>query len=169
MDDQLPISPQIQPNEYWCWAAVTSMVTAYYGRVGKPLLSQCQVAASTLNLPDCCNSDPPPASCLQLWDLSDALQRIGYNAQTSWNSDITVPANEIAAKRVLAALMYYKNSGVLHYVLVNGCNDTPGQESVYVTDPAGPVGEVPWNTFLYNYSYHPDDPAKWKQWILIQA
>jgi hypothetical protein len=167
MDEQLPISPQIQPNEYWCWAAVASMVTAHYGSVGKPLLSQCQVAAATLNLPGC--EDPTPQSCLQLWDLSDALQRIGYNAQASWNSDITVPANEIAAKRVLAALMYYKNSGVLHYVLVNGCNDVPGQESVYVTDPAGPVGEVPWNTFLYNYSYHPDDPAKWKQWILIQA
>lgn len=169
MDNVLPISPQVQPNEFWCWAAVASMVTAYYGSAGKPLFSQCQVAEKTLNIPDCCSSNPPPDSCLQLWDLSYALQRIGYNAQNSWALDISVPAKEIVAKRVLAALMYYKNSGVLHYVLVNGCNDTSRQESVYVTDPAGPVGQVPWNTFLYNYSYHPDDPAVWKQWILIQA
>ena len=169
MDNPLPVPPQIQPNEFWCWAAVASMVTSHYGSVGKPFLSQCKVAAITLNLPDCCDSDPPPGSCLQLWDLSDAFQRIGYSAQTNWNSDISVPAGEILGNRVLAALMYYKNSGVLHYVLVNGYNDTPGQESVYVTDPAGPVGEVPWNTFLYNYSYHPDDPAVWKRWILIQA
>lgn len=169
MDDVLPVSPQPQPNEFWCWAAVASMVTTYYASMGKPLLSQCQIAGMTLNIPDCCTPKPPPNSCLQLWDLTDALQRIGYIAQNSWTSDIGVPANEIAAKRVLGALMYFKNSGVLHYVLVNGCNDTSGQESVYVTDPAGPVGDVPWNTFLYNYSYHPDDPAVWKQWILIQA
>lgn len=168
MDDPLAISPQIQPNEFWCWATVASMVTAYYGSIGKTFLSQCQVAGKTLNLSDCCTSVPPPSSCLQLWDLSDALQRIGYSTQNSWSSDIAVAANEILSNRVLAALMYYKNSGILHYVLVNGCDDTPGEESVYVTDPAGPVGEVPWNSFLFNYSYHPDDAAVWRQWILIQ-
>lgn len=165
MDSVLAIAPQVQPNEFWCWAAVASMVTAYYGSEGKPLLSQSQVAEKTLNIADC----SAPGSCLQLWDLSDALQRIGYTPKNNWSADIGVPANEILAKRVLAALMYYKNSGVLHYVLVNGCNDAVGQESVYVTDPAGSVSEVPWDTFLYNYSYHPDDPAVWKQWILIQA
>jgi hypothetical protein len=169
MDDVLPVSPQVQPNEFWCWAAVASMVTAYYESAGKPLLSQCQVAANALNILNCCDSSPAPESCLKLWDLSEALQSIGYNAQNNWFSDISVVGNEIAGQRVLAALMYFKNSGVLHYVLVNGCDDTTGQESVYVTDPAGSVGEVPWNTFLYNYSYHPDDPAVWKQWILIQG
>jgi hypothetical protein len=166
-NEVLPVSCQVQSNEFWCWAAVASMVTGYYKSMGKPFFSQCQVAGTTLDVPDCCTPSPLPNPCLQLWDLADALERIGYNSQNNGTEDINVPATEIAAKRILAALMYYKNSGVLHYVLVNGCDDTTGKESVYVTDPAGPVGEVPWNTFLNNYGYHPNDPAIWKQWILI--
>jgi hypothetical protein len=162
--DVLPVSPQVQPNEYWCWAAVASMVTGYYARLGRPSLSQCQVAQKTLNVADCSGSN---AACLQLWDLCDALQKLGYSPQNDWTSDIGAVSNEIQQKRVLAALMYFTNSGVLHYVLVNGCDDA--SETVYVTDPAGPVGQVSWNTFLSNYNYHPDDPAIWKQWILIQT
>lgn len=168
MANVLPITFEVQSNEYWCWAAVASMVSAYYQSSGRPALSQCQVAEKTLNLPDC-SSKPTPAPCLQLWDLCDALQSIGFNPQNNWTADLGIVSQEVQSSRVLGALMYYKKSGILHYLLVNGYDDSAGHECVYVADPGGQACSVPWDVFLYNYNYHDGDAALWKQWILIQA
>lgn len=169
MTNKLPITFQGQPNEFWCWAAVASMVSVFHQSDDRPALSQCQVATETLNLPDCCGSALTPDQCLQLWDLCDALQSIGFKAQSNWNADLSIVSQEIENNRVLAALMYYKRSGILHYILVNGYDDTSGQESVYIADPAAQPCSMPWEIFLANYNYHDGDSAVWKQWILITS
>ncbi|HEV3482097.1 MAG TPA: papain-like cysteine protease family protein [Candidatus Acidoferrales bacterium] len=169
MSNILPITFQGQCNEYWCWAAVASMVsTYYYQSTGKAALSQSQVAEKTLNVPDC-SSSPPPTPCLQLWDLCDALQSIGFKPQNNWTADLGIVSQEVQNRRVLGALMYYRKSGILHYLLVNGYEDATGEECVYVADPAGQAWGVPWEVFLNNYNYHDGDAALWKQWILIQT
>jgi hypothetical protein len=163
MDKVLNVAFQRQQTSAWCWAAVASMVSGWYSQQsGSSPLSQCAVAAVTLELPSCCSSSSIDPNCVRLWGLDDALSKTGHYAGTNTSGDLNTVIGQIDAERPLAALINYP--GIVHFVLVTGYSVT--QQLIVICDPAGSQPfSTPVTAFFSNYN----NGGVWGGWYFTKA
>lgn len=169
MPRALPVPvPTQQPNPYWCWAAVASMVSTHYSAGGGQALTPCQVANKTLAFPncDCCASDPAPDQCQVAWDLPRALNAIGHLGHATLPGNFDTVKGEISQNRLLCALMQYR-TGSLHYLLLTGYDETPESGVILLIDPANKDGEVPVPVSSF-FSKYDLGQAYWDSWVFTQ-
>ena len=103
MDKVLNVTFQQQQTTAWCWAAVASMVSEWYSQQnGGPALSQCDVAAVTLGFSSCCSSSSIDPNCERLWDVDDALSKIGHYAGQGTSADLKTVIDQIDVEHPLS-------------------------------------------------------------------
>ena len=157
----LPVTPQLQEDSVWCWAAVASMVSNYYAQRGAGnALSQCAVASLTLAR-SCCPSPPPPVICHYQQNLQKALLLSSHlNNVNQPSSAFGVVAGEVDGGRPLCAAYQYTN-GALHYLLITGY-DAPTLQIALIDPMTGVLSHGPYGGFLNNNS------GSWAGWIFTR-
>lgn len=125
-------SMQMQQQDNWCWAAVSTSVAEFFGSTA---WTQCTIAAAELGL-DCCGGDAA-AGCNIPWYLDRVLSRVGYfDRMISSNSPFSAVVTEVAAGRPLCCRIAWANSTTAHFMTLAGWStDENGTEYVEVDDP----------------------------------
>lgn len=123
------VARQLQTQ--WCWAAVSSSVSAYYP--GGPSWSQCAVASAELGGP-CCQAGGS-FQCNQPWYLENALTRVDHLAcafpAAVASSDV---ADELNHNRPVALRVGWSGGGG-HFLAIRGIQPGGQDDILYLTDP----------------------------------
>jgi len=145
----LPVQPQKQLNQFWCWAAVTSMVSIYYALLNPnlPAFSECQAAGAALGGLPCCGP-ATPVPCARLFDVRIALNAVRHFQGTAAPGSYLLPRASVAARRPIAATIQYIG-GPMHVMLAIGFDDAA--QTLDIVDPAsGTVMNVTHASLLSN-------------------
>ena len=134
----LDVPVRSQEQSLWCWAAVSSGISAAYA--DSPL-APCAIAAAVLNHP-CCK-DPVP--CNRVCELTPALRVVNLDCTPRDMRPKGNPATfaEVEAwirsqKRPVGARIQDNQTRNGHFVLVVGCDASSG--TVVCADPNGTPG-----------------------------
>ena len=147
----LEVPVRAQEQTLWCWAAVTSGISAAYSHTP---LAPCRIAAEVLNH-RCC-ADPVP--CNQEGALGEALAVVGIGSTPRETHEVgfTDVVHWVVGRGLpIGARIQDRSSGAGHFVLIIGCD--PKAAKVVCADPFGTVGfaapryRMPYETFLRDY------------------
>lgn len=143
----LPLVKQDQTE--WCWASVGSAVHAY--RTGETI-TQCKVACTVRERPDCCTA-PSSTACNSPSSLRKTLSLLGNLRGQPIPGPIDASAldQEIGADRPVCCGL--KNGDVGHFVVVIGWRQSGVQTMIKIKDPAftNPLKEVPLRQLRQGY------------------
>lgn len=122
------VARQLQTQ--WCWAAVSSSVSAYYP--GGQSWPQCAVASAELG-GRCCEAGSS-FQCNQPWYLDNALTRVGHLAY-AFQGDVASSdvADELNHDRPVALRVGWSDGG--HFLAIYGIQPGPRDDILYLTDP----------------------------------
>jgi Papain-like cysteine protease AvrRpt2 len=139
---------QRQGADQWCWAAVTVSVALHYDPATS--VTQCQLAKLVIGANGCCD-DPTSDACNQQADLELALDRTQHLRQGPIDPlDFGALMREITARRLVCCRI--ETDGVGHFVVISGCSEAEGSQSVDVHDPQGlQIATYSYETLLTNY------------------
>ena|SRR5688572_5619178 len=151
----LEIPVRAQEQTLWCWAAITSGISAVYSSTP---LAPCKIAARVLTQ-DCCHE---PLPCNREASLDEALGVVGLactirevdpnNGSISFQE---VGESIVTRRLPIGARIRDKATGDAHFVLIIGCD--PATEKIVCADSYGTVGfpapryRMPYATFLTKY------------------
>jgi hypothetical protein len=133
---------QIQLQDYWCWAAVSSSVADLFGAsTGTSPWTQCRIVTAEFASHGwaCCGADAgDTATCNQAWYLDDALARVGhFNRVTANVTSFPDVQAEVKAGRPLGCRIAWAGHGAgAHFVAIGGWSiDSAGTQYVDIEDP----------------------------------
>jgi len=145
----LDFKMQHQLQKYWCWAAVTSSVTAYYKRSN---WTQCRLANRTLGQATCCvNGDTQ--ECNKAWFLEKALQFVQHfeaiapQPLTLREIQAEIDADRPVGVRVQWPIAPGQRSPSGHFIAIGGYHE----DTVHVHDPWSGDSLVDYSTLRSNY------------------
>ncbi len=136
----LPVTRQVQSNDWWCWAASMAMVFNHLDE--SRVYLQCELAAKQLELSHPCCGEPLSKDCLKGVELQKAdFLRFGFTAEKERKSSWTVITNEIAAGRPVIDWEIYEEKGtsISHMRVIAGyALDAAGGPRLFIKDPSPP-------------------------------
>ncbi|MCX4146921.1 MULTISPECIES: papain-like cysteine protease family protein [Paraburkholderia] len=158
-----PVVIKQQCMNYWCWASVTELVSAYLDSAPR---TQCQIASDFFD--GCCPCPypgyPGNEACNNPYDLVTALGPHCSNPQAAVGDFPTI-VNEICTRQQPVACRIHLNDGSgYHYIVIIGV--AIDAQVVRVADPLGHDGnalDLSFGQFCAGYS-----DGTWDQMITIQ-
>jgi hypothetical protein len=136
--NKLQVNMQHQAQTNWCWAAVSSSVSAFFagplGPSGQPW-QQCEIVNSALGETSCCQAGNTN-QCNQDGYLDQALTIVSHLAAAIIAAPLSFAQiqQEIDAGHPIGVRIgWYGDGG--HFVMISGYDDTGGAEIVDVDDP----------------------------------
>lgn len=163
-----------QQNTEWCWAAVTTGVDHFF-RVDSTH-TQCDVAASVLNL-KCCDDGKPSSldACNVPHTLHTVLGRFHLLAGDAISTSLPFDRirSEIDKGRPVCILVrWLDNQGELtargHFLAINGYRLTAAQKQfVSLTDPIYGASEIAFDELSNSKGGYRDGRAVWSASFLV--
>jgi hypothetical protein len=144
LNNPLSISPVVQQESQWCWAACVEMVMAF---LGSPQ-DQCQAVTGLPGRPpgDPC-SDPASFQLIgcSILKMADVWKSVGVNSKLILGTDDEeLPAlefdklkTEINEKRPVEVGLSWHGGRGGHAMIVKGYGQIGGRDSVWINDPLG--------------------------------
>jgi hypothetical protein len=125
----MPFEIETQLQDQWCWAAVSASISGYYSPEDK--WSQCKIASYVL-AGNCCDD---PGSFNKAAYLQEALRVIeklrGIELRSLSFEDIQ---SELLRGNPIAVRIGWEGGGG-HFVIIRGCRDKSGVQTVNIVDP----------------------------------
>ena len=145
----LNVTPQVQVQSNWCWAASNGMILSYVYGI---LFTQCAQANSALGRSDCCGSSIPSACNVgRTIDQVKAIDAARGISTTIYNSALSFGSvkSQIDTYRPMYVVLN-RGVGSYHAVVLRGYDwmtGVNGWQTVYDIDPIGG------NKVEFDYSY----------------
>jgi hypothetical protein len=155
---------QTQEQSFWCWAAVSSSVDAFFA--GTRRFAQCEVA-QRLSGTECCNRQNAGSPvCNRARNLDDAFANIGRDVDfVETPLSFVRVKGEIDAGRPVCARIVWRKGGA-HFVAIFGYRESKrGRQFVLVSDPLFADSIVRYQTFLTDYQMI----GEWAQSIVMRG
>lgn len=146
----LSVQPQLETN--WCWAAVSTSISAFYNAATR--WTQCLVANAALPRTDCCsapaNSDP--TLCNKPWYLDIALQ-VTSNFRQVLGAPLSFGAlqTEINNSRPVGCRIGWSGGGGHFVAIVGWLAASSGTEYIDVSDPIYLDSQIAFANFASAY------------------
>jgi hypothetical protein len=151
---------QPQQTDWWCWAAATASVSAFYApntnfQAPNTPYTQCLLANSKFTRNDCC-ANPTPAGCINGSYPDGPLTTVGnLNETIAAVLSVARVAAEIGASRPIVVDTHWTSpAGTYlggHIVAIRGRYTQQGIECLSVADPWYGNSEVTYQSFLRTY------------------
>lgn len=156
MPQRIAFNMQNQQTNWWCWAATTASVSAFYApntgfQAPNTPWTQCLLANSKFNRNDCCPANTAPAGCINGSYPDGPLTTVGNLNQTIAAAlSVTSIAAEIGANKPIVVDTHWTTGGG-HIVAIRGRYALQGVECLSVADPWYGNSEVTYQSFLRTY------------------
>ncbi|MGA7613999.1 MAG: papain-like cysteine protease family protein [Thermoanaerobaculia bacterium] len=132
---RLELSCEHQEQTQWCWAAVTSAISAFYTVAGTIRYPQCALARKQFDREDCCRSGSEPA-CNRWWYLDQSLSGTRNLEQILAGRQVEIEELQKlldAGRPVAARIEWPDTTG--HFVIIAGYEATPDRVDLWILDP----------------------------------
>jgi hypothetical protein len=161
-DPQIPFVEEHQKRSRLCWIAVALSVKRHFDPTSK--MRQCELVEVMPGISGPCCSDPDGvlATCNQAGHLEDALRHVGHLASATpaipnpKNDGVAMTFAEIQAQinKKLPVCVFIKWPGqpIGHFILISGYLESGGKQYLYVNDPLGRNGPLPYHSVVSNYN-----------------
>jgi len=154
MPNQINFAMQQQQQTEWCWAAVSSSVSGFYGAPAGPSggpWQQCEVVNYEQGQTTCCQNGST-AQCNVPWYLEKGLNTVGHLAgpPTPSAEAFLYVQTEINGGRPVGVRIGWSGGGG-HFVVLRGYDDTNGSQLLDVEDPWYGSSIVDYTAFSTSY------------------
>jgi hypothetical protein len=135
---------QRQQQDFWCWAATTASVSAFFDSSSP--WTQCLVASHSLGRSSCCVA---PGPCDVPFTLDQPLNHTNnLDSTLATNDSLSNVQSEIDAGRPVCCHILW-NDGSGHFVALTGYD--PSTDDVVVDDPLYGSDTMPYDEFAFRY------------------
>jgi Papain-like cysteine protease AvrRpt2 len=149
----LQFTIQLQEQDFWCWAAVSASISAYYD--SQTCRTQCLVANVALSRHDCCNSGAADLKkCNQRWYLDGALRITRNLRQAIVNGPLSFSAvqSEIGAGAPAGCRVGWYGGTEGHFMVITGwVVADSGVQYIEISDPIYLNSQIEFGAFASSY------------------